>query len=79
MKATIALALFCLVGVSACSTTATSSPGTATCACGKKVADCACDSCKGGSGAGCDCAKGKVAKNSPAHTGGDGELHCTSH
>jgi hypothetical protein len=68
MKATLAFALFCLVGVSACSTQSSSTPETTTaqvaatevaaCGCGHKVAECGCAKCKATKGTSCECSKG---------------------
>ncbi len=66
MKATLTLALFCLVGLSACSHNAApalegAAPEVAVCGCGKKASDCSCDKCKGKSAAKCECGKAKMA------------------
>jgi hypothetical protein len=69
MKATLALALFCLVGVSACSTQSSSTPEAAApaevvatevaaCGCGHKAAECGCAKCKATKGTSCECSNG---------------------
>jgi hypothetical protein len=81
MKIVIALALSCMVGLTACSTSRSATPGDATprdasCACGKKAAECACDACKGNNAAHCECGKGAAAHKGHAHGGGHS---CGSH
>jgi len=57
MKSTLAIALFCLVSVSACSLSSPSDSGAGTCACGRKASECACETCKGGDAGHCTCGK----------------------
>jgi hypothetical protein len=70
MKIAIALALSCVVGLSACSTAPSVAPEAASCACGKKATECACDACKGGTGSHCECGSGAAAHKGHAHGGG---------
>jgi hypothetical protein len=70
MKVAIALALSCVIGLSACTTASPAAPGAATCACGKQASECGCEKCKGGSGAHCECGKEAAAHKGHAHGGG---------
>jgi hypothetical protein len=70
MKSTLALALFCLVGVTACSPSSPASPGAGTCACGRKASECACETCKGGDAGHCTCGKDAGAHKGHSHGGG---------
>jgi len=76
-RALFCLALICVVGLSACSTSQSVTPDTASCACGKKTSECSCLTCKGGDGAHCECGKGAAAA-SKGHTHGAGH-HCGGH
>ncbi len=83
MKATLTLALFCLVGLSACThhsapAPEAAAPAVAACSCGKKASKCACDKCKDSAGAKCDCGKAKMACSHKGHADCGGH-NCGGH
>lgn len=76
MKSTLALALFCLVGVSACSLSSPADSGASACGCGRRASECACETCKAGDTGHCECGKDAGAHKGHAHAGGH---NCGSH
>lgn len=85
MKVTLAFALLCVVGVTACSTQHAESPAVAdlaataeaSCGCGHKAQECGCAKCKATKGASCECSKGSCGHK--AHVVAEKGHSCSGH